>query len=126
MFLRFLFLALLLVPSHLLAKERLVVFAASSQTDAMAQIGMAFEKECDCEVIFSLAASSVLARQVDAGAGADVFISASVDWVDWLNERGKIRSSAPFIGNRLVLISGKKISSPETALNAGKLSLIHI
>jgi len=123
MFLRLIIVVLLLLPSSLLARERLVVFAASSQTDAMGEIGKAFEAECDCDVVFSYAASSVLSRQINAGANADVFISASPDWIDWLAAQDAIKSRAAFISNRLVLISGKEIVSPAETLHAGRFAM---
>lgn len=123
MFLRLVFIVLLILPSSLMARERLIVFAASSQTDAMHEIGQAFEIECDCEVVFSYAASSVLSRQIDAGAKADLFISASPDWIDWLEERDLIKSRNAFISNRLVLISGEEISSPSKTLRQGKFAM---
>ncbi len=122
MFLRLLFVFVLFLPSPLLARERLVVFAAASQTDAMNKIEDVFEKRCNCDVVFSFAASSVLARQVDAGANADVFISASADWISWLEERDSILSKTSFIGNRLVIVSSSSDVTPST-LSQGRFSM---
>jgi len=123
MFLRLLFVFVLLLPSPLLGRERLVVFAASSQTDAMNEIESTFEKQCGCDLVFSFAASSVLARQIDAGATADVFLSASADWVRWLEKRQNIGSGVAFIGNRLVIVANNAISSPSQILSEGRFSM---
>jgi molybdate transport system substrate-binding protein len=53
----------------------------------------------------SWAASSVLARQIEQGAPADLFLSASVRWVDELDRRGLVAERAPFLGNELVLVA---------------------
>jgi len=60
-------------------------------------------------VAVSLAASSVLARQIEASAGADIFISADLDWMDYLDNKGLIdhASRANLLGNRLVLVATK-------------------
>ncbi|MEM9280119.1 MAG: substrate-binding domain-containing protein, partial [Pseudomonadota bacterium] len=82
--LRFLVLFFLTVafPAH--ATDRLLVFAAASQKDAMEEIGSLYEQKCTCAVVFSFAATSTLARQIAAGAEADVFVSANEAWADWL------------------------------------------
>lgn len=92
------------------ASERLLVFAAASQKDALEAIGKKFEAQCGCEVVFSFAATSTLARQVEAGAPADVFISANQAWVDWLEIKGKLppNQSPVIAGNRLVIASAAK------------------
>jgi molybdate transport system substrate-binding protein len=58
-------------------------------------------------VKFSFAASSVLARQIEAGGKADLFISADQEWMDYLQSRGLIdrQSRRNLVGNRLVLIA---------------------
>lgn len=89
------------------ASERLLVFAAASQKDALEEIGRQYEKQCACKVAFSFAATSTLARQVEAGAPADVFISANQAWIDWLEIKGTLAAneSTVIAGNRLVIAS---------------------
>jgi molybdate transport system substrate-binding protein len=85
----------------------LLVFAASSLTDAMDQIGAAYTQATGQQVKLSYAASSVLARQVEAGAKADVFFSADTEWMDYLQSRGLIDKSTrkDLLGNKLVLVA---------------------
>lgn len=100
-----LFLFLLSLPAH--AQERLLVFAAASQKDALEKISKLYEAKCECKVVFSFAATSTLARQVEAGAPADIFISANRAWIDWLEIKGKLpaNKSVMIAGNRLVIAS---------------------
>jgi molybdate transport system substrate-binding protein len=83
------------------------VFAASSLTDAMDQIGPAYTKATGQQVKLSYAASSVLAKQVEAGAKADVFFSADTDWMEYLQARSLIDKSTrkDLLGNKLVLVA---------------------
>lgn len=92
------------------AADRLLVFAAASQKDALEKIGEQYELICNCRIAFSFAATSTLARQVEAGAPADVFISANQAWIDWLEINGKLpaNESVIFAGNRLVVASAAK------------------
>jgi molybdate transport system substrate-binding protein len=97
------------LPSHAANKPSppLLVFAASSLTDAMDQIAAAYIKSTGQQVNLSYAASSVLARQVEAGAKADVFFSADTDWMDFLQARGLVDKGTrkDLLGNRLVLVA---------------------
>jgi len=83
------------------------VFAASSLTDALQELGADFTKSSGIPVRFSFAASSALARQIESGAPADVFFSADIEWMDYLETRHLIQSESrhDVLGNRLVLIA---------------------
>src|SRR5262245_13407190 len=85
------------------------VFAAASLTDALQKIGKAYEANGGGHVAFNFAASSVLARQIEASAGADIFMSADTDWMDYLDSRGLIAHATRtnLLGNHLVLIAPK-------------------
>ena len=89
------------------AQPELTVFAASSLTDVMQQIGAAFTAETKVPVRFSFAASSALARQVESGAPAQVFVSADMQWMEYLAQRGLIVSGSQRViaGNSLVLVA---------------------
>jgi len=89
------------------AQERIVVFAASSLQTALDAAADAWTEETDDTVVISYAATSALARQIDQGAPADLFISADRDWMDWLEERRLIDSASrtDLFGNRLVLVA---------------------
>lgn len=85
----------------------LLVFAAASLTDALSEIGAEYETRTERSVTFSFAASSALARQIEAGARADLFVSADQEWMDYLQQRGLVapQSRRDIAGNRLVLIA---------------------
>ena len=89
------------------AQPSLVVLGASSLTDALNEIGPAFTASTHRGVTLSYAASSALARQIEAGAPADVFMSADTEWMDYLQTRNLIDPGTRrnVLGNRLVLIS---------------------
>lgn len=99
-----LMLTLMVLPAR---AEPLTVFAAASLKNAFDEIGAAFAEETGIEVVFSYAGTSALARQIEQGAPADVFVSANVDWVDYLTERGALdaASTTAFASNELVLIA---------------------
>lgn len=86
--------------------ERVVIFAAASLTNALNDIAADFNREGDDQAVPVFAASSVLARQIAAGAPAHLYFSAHPDWMDYLDGQGliEIGGRADFLGNRLVLI----------------------
>ena len=96
----------LAAPACALAGD-VTVFAAASMTDAMAEIETAFEDATGHEATVSLAGSSVLARQIQLGAPADVFISANSAWMDALESDALIApgTQIDLLGNRLALIA---------------------
>jgi molybdate transport system substrate-binding protein len=102
-------LALFLGTTATAAESRpaLLVFAAASLTNVLQELGPAFEQESGRAVKFSFAASSALARQIEAGARADVFFAADTEWMDYLQARNLIDASTRvnLLGNRLVLIA---------------------
>jgi molybdate transport system substrate-binding protein len=83
------------------------VFAAASLTNALEEIGRRFTESTGVPVRYSFAASSILARQIEAGAPADAFFSADLDWMDYLEQRGEIDKASRHnvLGNELVLIA---------------------
>lgn len=109
----------------------LIVFAAASLKTALDEI-MAGQK-----VKAAYAASSALARQIEAGAPADVFLSADLEWMDYLAARRLIRGETrgPLLGNRLVLIAPADSTLSLTpapnfplsaALGHGRLAMGHV
>lgn len=88
-------------------EQELLVFAAASLTNALDEIGAAYTQQTRQSVKFSYAASSALARQLEAGARADVFVSADLEWMDYVQARNLIdrRSRRSLLGNRLVLVA---------------------
>ena len=83
------------------------VFAAASLKNALDEIATAWKAESGKEATISYAASSALAKQIEEGAPADVFVSADVPWMDYLAERGLVKkdSVVQLLGNRLVLVA---------------------
>lgn len=86
--------------------EQITVFAAASLRTALEEIAADWQISSGHQATLSFAGSAVLARQIAAGAPADVFISANAAWMDWLEGQGRIEanSRADLLGNRLVLI----------------------
>jgi molybdate transport system substrate-binding protein len=89
------------------ADSELLVFAAASLTNALDPLGPVYTKETGQPVKFSFAASSALARQLEAGATADVFMSADLEWMDYVQARNLIDTTTrrDLLGNHLVLIA---------------------
>lgn len=85
--------------------EDVMVFAAASTTNALDEVAGAFTATTGHRVIASYAASSVLAKQIERGAPAAVFLSADRKWMDYLAERRLVSSRADLLGNTLVLIA---------------------
>jgi molybdate transport system substrate-binding protein len=82
------------------------VFAAASLSDVFKQAGNQWHAKTGKEAVFSFAASSTLAHQIEASGGAGIFISADRDWMDYLDAKGLIAKSTrkDLLGNHLVLI----------------------
>lgn len=103
----FLLSVLTAVTGALSAERDVTVFAAASLTNALQDVAKDYEASGGGKVKFSFAASSLLARQIEAGADADVFFSADTEWMDYLAERKLIRTGTrrDALSNRLVLIA---------------------
>src|SRR5581483_4023168 len=84
-----------------------LVFDAASLTDVVDELGHEFAQRTHVQVKSSPAASSALAKQIEAGALADVFFSADLEWMDYLEQRKLLRpgSRHEVVHNRLVLIA---------------------
>ena len=89
------------------AAETVTVFAAASLKEAFDENVKAYRAKAGDRIVVSYAASSALARQIEAGAPADLFISADLDWMDFLEQRRRIKPGTRqnLLGNRLVLIA---------------------
>lgn len=89
------------------AQESPLVFAAASLQNALDNINEAWAADAGKQIIVSYAASSALARQIEQGAPADMFISADLDWMTYLSERDLIKPDTELrlLGNRIVLIA---------------------
>lgn len=89
------------------AAQELLVFGAASLRDALDAVIETHQAKGGGEVRASYASSSTLARQIEQGAPADIFISANPQWMDYLEDRGLVRagSRADLLGNGLVLVA---------------------
>lgn len=89
------------------AERSVTVFAASSLTDVMTEIGKAYTAATQVPVRISPAASSALARQIESGAPADIFVSADQEWMDYLGTRNLIKAGTRtnIVSNSLVLVA---------------------
>lgn len=89
------------------AADEITVFAAASMTNAMAEIEETFEAATGHDLVVSLAGSSALARQIQQGAPADIFISANPGWMDTLEQEGLLEEGTRFdlLNNSIVLIA---------------------
>jgi molybdate transport system substrate-binding protein len=112
------------VPNRATA-ETITVFAAASLSNALAEIETGFEAATGHDVVVSLAGSSALARQIQQGAPADIFISASTDWMDVVEADGMIEPGTrlDLLGNSIVLVASDAEAElvdlgPETDLAA--------
>jgi molybdate transport system substrate-binding protein len=96
------------------AENRVTVFAAASMKTALDAANAAYAKQAGVQVTVSYAASSALAKQIEAGAPADVFISADQDWMNYLSERKLINAGSRnnLLGNAIVLVSAKDKAKP--------------
>jgi molybdate transport system substrate-binding protein len=126
--------ALTLLPIAPARGADLTVFAAASLKEALDEQASKFEADTGSKVVVSYAGSNALAKQIEAGAPADVFLSADVDWVDYLDKHKLIRpgTRVDLLRNRLVLIA--PADSPASlriapgfglaaALGAGRLAM---
>jgi molybdate transport system substrate-binding protein len=91
------------------AQETITVFAAASLRNALDDTNAAFTKATGVKVVASYEASSALAKQIEQGAPADIFISADLRWMDYAAEHKLIKQDTRvnLLGNKLVLIAPK-------------------
>jgi len=84
-----------------------LVFAAASLKNALDAVAADWQREAGKRAVFVYAASSALARQIEAGAPADIFISADLDWMDWAEQRKLVLPTKreTLLGNTLVLVA---------------------
>lgn len=99
--------SLSLLAALRLSAEEITVFAAASLTDALTEIGAAHEKATGDKVRFNFAASNTLARQIEAGAPADIFFSADEAQMDALTSKNLIAKDTrkALLGNTLVVVT---------------------
>jgi len=129
--------ALVALPAAAQTADRLMVFAAASLTNTLQEIGRNYGRARGKRVVFSFAASMTLAKQIEASSGADVFIAADAESMDYLEQRGLIAKPTRrnLLGNSLVLVApaDSKVTlavAPQMklaeALAGGRLALANV
>src|SRR5215813_7517506 len=114
-----------------------VVFAAASLKNALDAINAQWQKETGKKASISYGASSALAKQIEQAAPAQIFISADLDWMDYVAQRNLIKpeTRSNLLGNRIVLIAHKDKAQPieiksgfdlAKALGDGRLSMANV
>ncbi len=103
--------AILSIPLTATAQDKqpLTVFAAASLKNALDEVNAAWTKQSGVEVRASYAASSALAKQIEESAPADIFLSADLQWMDYVEKKSLIRAGTrqSLLGNSLVIVTAK-------------------
>lgn len=104
-------LSLVCVNAPSVSAETLKVFAAASLTDTLDEVLAVCSSKTDLKATGIYAGSGTLARQIEQGAPAAIYISANPEWMDWLQKRGRIieEQRVDLIGNSLVLVQSKSL-----------------
>ena len=114
-------LILVLAPEGAVAQRSVTVFAAASMKNALDDVDAAFTKVSGIKVTASYEASSALAKQIEAGAPADIYISADLRWMDYASEHKLIKADtrSNLLGNKLVLIAPRDSKLDHVAIGQG-------
>lgn len=115
---------LVLIPLAGFAEAPVTVFAAASLKGALDKVVQAYPKQ----VVVSYGGSGLLARQVAAGAPADIVILANTAWMDWLQDQGSVLAAdrRDLLGNTLVLVApsgSAPVADVVAALGDGRLAI---
>ena len=115
-------LALAVRATTLHAEDKTItVFAAASVKNALDDVGTAFTKQSGIKVVVSYGASSALAKQIEQGAPADLFVSADLQWMDYGVQKKVIKDDTRvnLLGNKLVLIATKDAKIDHVTIGPG-------
>ncbi|WP_226569283.1 molybdate ABC transporter substrate-binding protein [Mangrovibacter yixingensis] len=98
---------------------KVTIFAAASLTNALQDIATQYKKEKHVDVVASFASSSTLARQIEAGAPADLYISADQKWMNYAVDKNTIDTASrkTLLGNSLVLVAPAAASQGDVTIN---------
>ena len=97
--------------------DTVYISAAMSTHDAVEAVTKDFTQQTGIPVIVTPAASSTLARQIENGENADLFLSADEEWADYLDKRGLVAQRGDLLGNRLVVIEPAAEATPVSDLH---------
>jgi len=102
-------------------EKSLTVFAAASLKNALDDINTAYTAKTGVTVAASYAASSVLAKQLEQGAPADLFASADIEWMEYATQKKSIKDGTrvDLLGNKLVLIAPKDSEASSIQIGSG-------
>lgn len=128
---------LAVAPNIACAQDGLVIFAAASLKNALDEIAADWTKSGKPAPRISYAASSALAKQIEQGAPADLFISADLDWMDYVDKKDLIKKDTRvnLLGNKIVVIAPRDSKSTldlkpgvdvAKALAGGKLAMANV
>ncbi len=97
----------LTVPASAVPAADVLIFAAASTSDALGDVNRGYAASGGARIAASFASSGMLARQIENGAPADLFLSANTDWIEYLSRRGRLSAALrrPLFGNRLALVA---------------------
>ena len=109
------------LSSAMAEDKTLTVFAAASMKNALDDIDAAFTAKTGVKVSASYAASSTLAKQIEQGAPADIFVSADLDWMNYALSKKTINETtrANLLGNSIVLIAPKDSKIDRVTIGQG-------
>ncbi|MFQ6113729.1 MAG: molybdate ABC transporter substrate-binding protein [bacterium] len=96
------------------------IYAAASLTSVMPEVAEVFQRDHPhAKIEFNFAASSILAKQIEHGAAADIFVSANTQWIDFLENKHHVQSNSrvELLSNKLVLIVPSKDKKTVTSLH---------
>ena len=102
-------------------EKSLTTFAAASMKNALDDVDAAYTAKTGVKVAASYAASSVLAKQIDQGAPADIFLSADTDWMDYAAKQKTIKEATRtnLLGNSIVLVAPKDSPIGDVTIGPG-------
>ncbi|MFC3394999.1 molybdate ABC transporter substrate-binding protein [Brenneria rubrifaciens] len=108
-----------MVLSAMAAEQKVTVFAAASLTNALQEIATQYQKEKQVAIVASYASSSTLARQIEQGAPANMFISADQQWMDYAQDKKLIENGSRYtlLGNELVVIAPRSSALKTIAID---------
>lgn len=129
--------ALLAGAPGVMAQEKVAVFAAASLKNALDAVNAACEADVGEQATISYAASSALAKQIEEGAPADIFMSADLDWMKYLADKSLIKAETEtqLLGNSIVLVAPADSSATAeivpnfdiaALLGGGKLAMANV
>jgi molybdate transport system substrate-binding protein len=108
-------------PPAFAQDKSLTVFAAASMKNALDDVDTAYTAKTGVKIVASYAASSVLAKQIEQGAPADIFVSADTDWMDYAITKKSINEPTRInlLGNSIVLIAPKDSTVTNVTIGQG-------